>query len=77
MVKYFKHVLKSSLSTGHLPSNLGKAENVPAYKKYESNNKPNYSPTPIRIFPSLHKLCKGCLYNQIFHFFEATFQKHL
>ena len=73
MVKYFKHVLKSSLSTGHLPSKLGKAENVPAYKKYESNNKPNYSHNPIRIFPSLHKLYKGYLYNQIYHFFEATF----
>ena len=75
ILAYVLIYVKSSLSTGHLPSDLKKTEVVPAYEKYGKSYKSNYS--PISILTSLSKLYKGCISNQIYQFFKAIFSKHL
>ena len=65
--------INNTLNYGIFPSELKLAEVVPVHKKDDKTNKSNFR--PVSILPLLSKIYEGCIYSQIYKYFENIFSK--
>ena len=65
------HNFNNSLFSKVFPSSLKKPDITPVYKKDEKFLKISYG--PVRILPSVSKISKRCIYDQINDYFHPLF----
>ena len=72
---FLKDVINLNLVKGEFPRNLKNADIIPIFKKLDRNSKSNYR--PVSILPTLSKIYKKLLYQQMYDYFDNIFSKYL
>ena len=67
------HDFNNSLSSSAFPTALKYADVRPIFKKDDQTDKENYR--PISILPTLSKVYKRLIYNQMYPYFDKLFSK--
>ena len=65
--------MNNSINDGHFPSELKLAEIIPLHKKDDKTDKSNFR--PVSILPLLSKVYEGCIYSQVYQYFDKIFSK--
>ena len=71
---FLKDDINLSFDKGKFPGNLKNADITPMFKKLDRNSKSNYR--SVSILPTLSKIYKKLLYQQMYEYFENIFSKY-
>ena len=75
MFSYFiHHNFNISLFSSLFPSELKKADIIPIHKKNSKFDIENYR--PVSIFPVFSKICKRCMFDQMYSYFNQILSQH-
>ena len=71
---FIYHNFNNSLFSSNFPSNLKAADILPTHKKKGKSDIENYR--PISILPTLSKIYEGCMYDQMYKYFDQILSKY-
>ena len=71
---FIYHNFNNSLFSSNFPSNLKAADILPAHKKKDKSDIENHR--PISILPTLSKIYKRCMFDQMYKYFDQVLSKY-